>query len=363
LLLLVSGRAHILRPCEELMTRSPVNVQHGGISEWKFFNPVLICALKVELEPAGIGRYRPEGEGSYFRRAVGMGESQDIRGKYQRGSSSVDCDGSYRGIGTVNNYERFSYCNGSSTTGINLDRIPGKTVGIGDQVIVIIGRNRSGGRRGNGCDNRSGRKPYGYTGNSNKQKAASEKPKKDIQKVVEGTVTQKKPAFGKRIAESFTGDDSRSVGDYIVFDVIIPAAKSLILDVIIQGSQRAMYGESAARPGGPRKGYTPYGQMSKPTTVGSTPSVRTMSNKDRMTHNFDEITFPSRADAEVVIDNLKNLIEAYDSVSVSDLYELVGITGSHVDEKWGWFDVSNASVNVVRGGGYSLNLPRTETID
>jgi uncharacterized protein YerC len=87
-----------------------------------------------------------------------------------------------------------------------------------------------------------------------------------------------------------------------------------------------------------------------------------MSRQARATHNFDEVILPTRREAEEVLDFLHDLLTRYETVSVSDLYELVGETGNFTDEKWGWTDLAGASVSRVRDG-YLLNLPRPVPID
>lgn len=79
-------------------------------------------------------------------------------------------------------------------------------------------------------------------------------------------------------------------------------------------------------------------------------------------HDFDEIVLDTRHEAELVLDNLEELIKQYGQATVTDLYDLVNITSSFADEKWGWTDLSHANVSHVRDG-YLLNLPKPETLD
>src|SRR5690606_17881328 len=88
------------------------------------------------------------------------------------------------------------------------------------------------------------------------QKENAEKPK--FEKVADGE--HRKKSLGKKISETFTGDDARSVGEYVLFDVVIPAAKTMISDAVGQGVERMLFGE-ARRPrtgGGSRTNYTSY---------------------------------------------------------------------------------------------------------
>ena len=202
--------------------------------------------------------------------------------------------------------------------------------------------------------------PYNLPGNSNKDKAAAKRPEK-LERVVSGEVSQRKAPLGKRIMETFTGDDSRSVGQYVLFEVIMPAVKSMISDAVSGGVERLLFGDNARRVGGggPRRGYTAYDKVS---TNPSPNAQRSISQRAQATHNFDEIVLADRGEAESVIDQLVMCIDAYDVARVSDLYELVGITGSFADDKWGWTDLRGARVVPVRGG-YLLSLPKTFPIE
>lgn len=200
------------------------------------------------------------------------------------------------------------------------------------------------------------------------EKETAAKKEKDISKIVSGTVIQKKPGFGKKLAESLGGDDMRSVGSYIFFDVIIPGAKNLVSDMVVQGIERALFGESA-RPGrrsfggsytGGRSGgtnYTSYNRMSTPPDRQGMNGPRTMSDRARAMHNFDEIVLENRAEAEEVLDQMYTVLNDYGVVSVSELYTMVGITGSYTDDKYGWVELMGSGIERVRNG-FLLRLPR-----
>ena len=79
-------------------------------------------------------------------------------------------------------------------------------------------------------------------------------------------------------------------------------------------------------------------------------------------HKFDDIILATRHEAEEVVDRLFDLMSRYDQVTVSDLYDLVGISRPFTDEQFGWTDLRGAGVTRVRDG-YLLDLPRPETLD
>lgn len=221
----------------------------------------------------------------------------------------------------------------------------------------------------NGPRNEKKQPKMNYPGNSHKERdraAAPVREERKIEKVITGEAVQRKKPLGRKIAETFTGDDMHSVGGYILFDVIIPAAKTMISDAASQGVERMLFGETTRRAPshGVRKNYTSYNRMSNPVgRAGEPDGPRNMSYKARATHDFGEVVLDSRGEAETVIESLGDLISEYDVATVSDLYELVGVTGSFTDDKWGWTDIRGTTVSHVRGGGYLINLPRPTPID
>lgn len=216
-------------------------------------------------------------------------------------------------------------------------------------------------------------KKSNYTGkNIDREKDApeAEQDEKKIQQITTGQAKQVKKGIGRRIVESFTGDDMQSVGSYVFFDVLIPAAKTMITDAIVQGLERALWGDNRPRSSS-RSGYTNYSGIS---SRGSTRSdsgwkrnrdePRSMSSRSRATHNFSDVVIESRVEAAEVRDQLKDIIDTYESASVADFYAMVGITGDFADNKWGWTKdmLYGIDIRPARGGGYVLNLPRPEEL-
>lgn len=212
---------------------------------------------------------------------------------------------------------------------------------------------------------------YGTNSNKSKQqKPADEKPPvKKIEKVIQGEAVQRKKGIGRKIRDTFAGDDMHSVGNFILFDVIAPAVKTMISDAISQGVERTLFGESSSRsrrtsiPVSNR--YSPYTSYSKSSVVGRAGEAdgpRTLSSRARATHDFDEIVLATRGEAQLVLDTLAEAISQYDVATVSDLLDMVGIAGSFTDEKWGWTDLRGAGVQRVREG-YLLNLPKPVPLD
>lgn len=196
---------------------------------------------------------------------------------------------------------------------------------------------------------------------SNSHKSREEKAEKNVEKVITGEAIQRKKSAGSKFKDVFTGEDARSVGSYILFDVFIPALKSMLADATSQGVERILFGDArrGSNSSGGRQGYTSYNKMysSKPTA-----GPRELSRTARATHNFGEVILSSRGEAEEVLDRLTALIDTYQVATVSDLYDLVGITGNFTDDKWGWYDLRGSHISRIREG-YLINLPQTQPVE
>lgn len=189
-----------------------------------------------------------------------------------------------------------------------------------------------------------------------------------LEKVIKGTVKKQKRGFGKRLAELFIEDDTKTVGSYIFYDVLIPAAKTMVCDIIGWGgfAERLLFSDRRGVRGGGRRGevgrasYTSYGSYYRQGDRDSRDRDRgrDISRAGRARHDFDEIVLETRGEAEEVLSHLVDLTLDYQQATVADLYDLVGIQSSYTDNKYGWTDLRSAGVTRVRDG-YLINLPRT----
>ena len=189
-------------------------------------------------------------------------------------------------------------------------------------------------------------------------------PEKRVVKVTKGAVRQQPKSFGKKFAEIFLEDDTKSVGAYILHDVLIPAAKTMISDMVGGGIEMLLFGERRGsrtrREGG--RSYTSYGSYYSDRDRDRDRDRRSISPVSRARHDFDEIVLETRGEAEEVLSHLVDLTIDYGMATVADLYDLVGITSQFTDNKFGWTDLRDASVSRVRGG-YLINLPKTQVLD
>lgn len=187
---------------------------------------------------------------------------------------------------------------------------------------------------------------------------------KVVVRVTKSEAIRRKKGLGRKFKEIFFGGDARSTGRFIIHSVLIPAAKDMIIDAGREGIEKLVRGDSYRRRNAPRSGPAGYFSYDRvPTTRQDTrEQPRPLSARARARHDFDEIVLPSRAEAEEVIERLFDIVNRYTTATVADLYDLVGVRSSHVDQKWGWSDMRGAGVARVRDG-YLLELPDVQPME
>ena len=83
---------------------------------------------------------------------------------------------------------------------------------------------------------------------SNSERSRREKTDgKNITPIVSGGVTRKKKSLRKQFSETFVAGDAKSAMRYVVMDVLLPAAKDMIVEAGSQGIEKLIFGDSRRR--------------------------------------------------------------------------------------------------------------------
>jgi hypothetical protein len=212
-----------------------------------------------------------------------------------------------------------------------------------------------------------------YSGNS---KVASEKatdaeepqletPK--IKKIVGVNVVKVKKPLGKRIAESFGGEDLRTVGKVLAVTVLLPGAKDIMMSLLEEGGRRIIYGETARR--SPRTGFlgggetrirqTSYGANSRIPIGNSARESTTLGSRELRQFDFSNLLIEDAAKADEIIMEMEAAIEEFGVVTVADFFEAIGESGNgFTDRKFGWDAKAFAGAEPKRvRGGWILDIP------
>lgn len=208
----------------------------------------------------------------------------------------------------------------------------------------------------------------GLPGNSYTERAKKKKQaeaKRDIQPVVKGKVSSRKKGLGEKFSETFLSSDLETVKTSVLFDILIPAAKDTISDMtkglidgLLYGDRR---GSRTYRDRGTSRVYRSYDGYydDRPRRRSRDEDAPfSLSSKPRV----DNLIFDTRGDAEEVLSNAIDYIEEYDCITVKELYAYAGKKTDYTKDKYGWYDLSSASVERIREG-YLLKLPKPVVID
>lgn len=204
-----------------------------------------------------------------------------------------------------------------------------------------------------------------YAPNSHKskeEKALTEVPeRKKLEKVVTGKVKTKKRNEISKLGEIFIAEDARNVKSYILMEVLVPAVKKAISDIVTNGIDMLLFGEGGRTRRTSSASTVSYRNYydQKDTTRRDYSSARV---RTRTGYSYDDIILETRGEAEEVLARMDELIETYGIVSVADMYDLVGKTCNYTDNKYGWTNILNAEPIHVRDG-YMLKMPKAGPIN
>lgn len=179
---------------------------------------------------------------------------------------------------------------------------------------------------------------------------------KKVEKVVKGKVNTRKR---NKFADIFISEDVNNVKSYIVMDVLIPAAKKLLSEIVTDSIDMILFGESGRSK--KRSGSSPYVSYNRYSDRERRDDRRSVNSRSRF--DYDDILFESRGDAEAVLDQMYNILENYDVVTVADVYDMADRTAPYTSNRFGWTNLRNAEVVRVRGGDYMIKLPKAMAID
>lgn len=183
------------------------------------------------------------------------------------------------------------------------------------------------------------------------QKEKSTPERQRMEKIVQGTVKTKKKSEISKLKGSLIAEDAATIKSYLVTDVLLPALKNTIEDLVTNGIRMLLRGDTAARKSSGGSSKISYNRMydrrdDRPST----------NYRSRNVYDYDDIILETRGEAEAVIDRLCEAIDTYGQASVGDLNDLVGRTGNYTDNDYGWTNLRSARAVRTRDG-YVLDLP------
>lgn len=189
----------------------------------------------------------------------------------------------------------------------------------------------------------------------NSHKFREEQKEKKVEKVVQGKVKTRPKSGARKLTDVFISEDASNVKSYIFMDVLVPAVKKAISDIVRDGIDMILYGDSGRRKSSGSASYVSYRDYSRSDRDRF--RDRDRESRTRSGYNHDDIILETRGEAEEVLTRMDEIIDEYGVVSVGDLYDLIGKSCEYTDNKYGWTNIRNAEPIRVRDG-YMLKLPK-----
>ena len=183
-------------------------------------------------------------------------------------------------------------------------------------------------------------------------------PEKKVQKVVSGTVKTRENK-GRKLTNVFISEDASNVKSYVIMDVIVPAFKKLIFDVVTDSFEMALYGST-----GGRKSKSSGGKVSYRSYYDNKSDRREERGSSRSRIDYDDIIFPDRRDAEAVLNEMLETLDRYQLVTVLDMYDMAGLGNEapYTANRFGWTNLRAAEVRRGRDG-YIIDLPKPSAFE
>lgn len=206
-----------------------------------------------------------------------------------------------------------------------------------------------------------------------------------VKPVAQGSISQAKPSLGKKLKDTFIASDVTDVRDYVIFDVLVPSFRNMLVMGLVstiyafffgkgarggQGVYGGMgyginpYSALANRPmyGVPNQ-YTSYGNM----TIGA--GIKANSKQNGMPVNpYNTMVQPSmvrlqtRGDAELVRDQLTEIMQTFSRVTVADFFDTAGMPGNGpIDMNYGWTDLTGMHVESYNDG-FGISMPKARPL-
>lgn len=197
-----------------------------------------------------------------------------------------------------------------------------------------------------------------YNGNSNVSKKSEERESLD-------PVTKDVKNKTNSLASKFFAQDLKSTTNGVVNDVLLPGIKNLAANFFKKFVDYLFLGGSSSN--NRDTGYTNYSNFGIARNVtysnngynyGQPQSQRQNNNASRSSlYSLNDFIFKDRGEAEEVLSQMNSYISRYGSVSVLEFYDLIDQRSNPQDNKFGWRDLSNASVQR-SSDGYWIDFPK-----
>ena len=176
----------------------------------------------------------------------------------------------------------------------------------------------------------------------------------------------KKDTFWDKFKKAWFGENVENAGEFMLFEIGIPAVKATLSDMISNGVEVLLFGESSGRHTRSRSkessGYTGMYKRERDRDR----DARDMRRSDTG-YVWEQVEPMSQRDCMSVIAEMKDWAYDNEYVTVGELLDMMKASSLavHTDDNRGWYSEDlkgNACSCYAVRGGYLLDLPRPRAI-
>jgi hypothetical protein len=195
-------------------------------------------------------------------------------------------------------------------------------------------------------------------------KSAETLPAKKFEKVVSGDVKTRDNKT-RKFMDMFISEDVGDVKSYIVKDILVPGTKKVISEIVKSAVDMFLYGSRGGSDD--RRGTTSKVSYRKYYDDRDRFDDR-REGEVRTRFRFDDLSFETRTDAEIVRRQMLDAVKRYGFVTVADMYDMAGSPNlaPYTANDYGWMGArifETAEIIRVRDGRYIIKLPSASPID
>ena len=184
---------------------------------------------------------------------------------------------------------------------------------------------------------------------------------------------RRKSSIFADVRDEFISEDAPNVGSYILYDVLLPALRDLILDIahgsidMAMGAGGRSYGrrDYGRRNGGSYISYDRYydDRDERRRRRDRDDYDRRMARR-RGERDLTEFDWDYKEQAQDVLDFLCDEIDRHGEVTVARFYDRIGesVPGDFTAEDWGWTNLSRAEVKGSNRKGWYIDFPRVRPL-
>lgn len=195
-------------------------------------------------------------------------------------------------------------------------------------------------------------KPNSYKYKEEQEKQDRTDAEKKIEPIVSGRVRTKKKGFFQKAIDLVRPEDVTDIHTSMLEDVLIPVFKDTVrdmVDVMLYGEKRGT--RTCNNRGGTKISYREwYDRQNNRRDYNQVQA--------KASYELLELIFNTRSEALDVLKTMDDIIARYGTISVAEYYELSGVQHNYTDRSYGWKDIRKADTVSVRGGGFTIRMPR-----